>query len=100
MIPASLHLDDARLSDICRRYGVSKLSLFGSVLHGSSDAQSDVDILVEFPPRATPSLLELGALQQELADLMGREVDLKTPGFLSRYFRAQVLSEALPLYAA
>ncbi len=100
MSPHSLQLDDARLTDLCRRYGVLKLSLFGSLLHGNSEPQSDVDILVEFPPLATPSLLELGALQQELSELIGREVDLKTPGFLSRYFRAQVLSEALPLYAA
>jgi predicted nucleotidyltransferase len=100
MTPATLHLDDAQLAAICRRYGVLKLSIFGSVLHGNSDSQSDVDILVEFPPLATPSLLELGGLQQELSELVGREVDLKTPGFLSRYFRAQVLSEALPLYAA
>jgi len=100
MIPASLHIDNARLADMCRRHGVRRLSLFGSALHGSFDAQSDVDILVEFLPETSPSLLELGALQQELSELIGREVDLKTLGFLSRYFRAQVLSEAVPLYAA
>jgi len=61
-------------------------------------AESDVDILVEFIPQFTPSLLDLVRLESKLSSLIGRKVDLKTPSELSRYFRDQVLNEALPQY--
>lgn len=84
----------------CRRHGVSRLSLFGSVLRDDFGPDSDVDFLIEFPPGKTPSLLDLGGMLLELQDIVGREVDLKTPGFLSQYIRQQVQHEAQLLYAA
>ena len=55
---------------------------------------------MEFAPGQTPSLLDLGGLQQELSSLFRRSIDLKTPGFLSRYFRDRVMHEAVVQYAA
>ena len=56
-------------------------------------------MLVEFEPDHVPELAFF-TMQQELSTLIGRPVDLNTPGFLSRYFRESVLKEAEPLYVA
>lgn len=91
---------EASIIDFCRRHGIARLSLFGSVLRDDFGPDSDIDVLVEFPEGQTPSLLELGGMLMELRRIFGREVDLKTPGFLSRHFRDQVVREARTLYAA
>jgi len=92
--------NDSELSVICARYGVERLSLFGSFLTGDSDEGSDVDLLVEFPDGQSPGLFDLGGLQQDLSALLDCEVDLKTPRFLSIHFRDQIIAEARTLYAA
>jgi predicted nucleotidyltransferase len=81
----------------CRRHDVRRLALFGSILRDDFRPESDIDILVEFEPGKTPGFAFFG-MQDELSAQLGRPVDLNTPGFLSRYFRDQVLAEALPLY--
>ena len=69
--------------------------VFGSVLHGTDQDDSDLDLLVDALPGAT--LFDLGGLQVELEDLLGVPVDLLTPGDLPAKFRAQVLAEAQPV---
>ena len=88
------------LADFCRRNGIRRLSLFGSVLRDDFRPDSDVDMLVEFEPGKRIGLFGLSALQNELSDMIGRQVDLRTPEELSRYFRDAVLAEAVPQYAA
>lgn len=83
--------------DFCRRNRVRKLSLFGSILREDFGPQSDIDVLVEFEPEARPGL-RFFAMERELSELLGRNVDLNTPGFLSKYFRDEVLKEALVQY--
>lgn len=95
-----LPISDDELAAFCRRHSVARLSLFGSALRDDFRADSDIDILIQFLPDATPSLLDLGAMQQELCDLTGRQVDLKTPEFLSPAIRDRVLREAQLRYAA
>ncbi|GMU25042.1 MAG: hypothetical protein AMXMBFR13_51130 [Phycisphaerae bacterium] len=56
--------------------------------------------VVEFPPGGTPCLLDLGGMQVELSGLLGREVDLKTPGFLSASVLQRVLKHHVVQYAA
>lgn len=85
---------------LCRRYGVARLSLFGSILTPAFRADSDVDILVEFLPETRIGYLGMGRFQAELSDLLGRKVDLRTPDELSRYFRADVVREARVQYVA
>jgi len=58
-----------------------------------------VDVLVEFRPGAKRGMLALAAMEEQLAEILGREVDLHTPGFLSKYFRDRVLAEAELQYA-
>jgi predicted nucleotidyltransferase len=88
-----------KIADFCRRHHIRKLAVFGSVLHGDSRPDSDLDVLVEFEAGHVPGLAFFG-MEQELSELLGRKVDLNTPQFLSPYFRDEVLAEAEVQYAA
>jgi uncharacterized protein len=96
-----IEVEPEALAAFCHAHGVNKLLLFGSVLRADfrPDA-SDIDLLVEFAPNVPKSLFKLGRMQNELHQLLGREVDLTTPGSLSKYFRDSVLSSAVVLYDA
>ena len=91
-------VDPDVLAAFCRTNRIRRLSLFGSVLRDDFGPDSDVDVLVEFEPGATPGLRFFG-MQDELSGLVGRRVDLNTALFLSRYFRNEVLAEAVPIHA-
>ncbi len=95
-----LAFDRQELGDFARRNQIRRLSFFGSVLGGDFGPDSDVDVLVEFEPEARVGLLRMGALELELSEIIGREVDLRTPQDLSRYFRDDVLAQAEVQYAA
>ncbi len=88
-----------RIAEFCRRHHIRRLALFGSVLRDDFRADSDVDMLVEFEDGHTPGL-DFFAMQDELSDLLLRKVDLNTVGFLSDYFRDEVLADAEDLYVA
>jgi len=94
---ARIRFDPQRVAEFSRRHHIARLSLFGSVLREDFSPESDVDVLVQFEPGHTPAWKFFG-MQNELTTLFGRQVDLNTPGFLSRYFRDQVQAEAVPLY--
>ncbi len=91
-------LSQAKIEAFCQRHHVRKLSLFGSVLRDDFTDESDVDVLVEFEPEAKPTFIDLARMTNEFREMSGREVDLLTAGFLSRYFRQQVLDSALVIY--
>ncbi|KPJ76929.1 MAG: DNA polymerase III subunit beta [Planctomycetes bacterium DG_20] len=76
-----------------------RLALFGSVLRDDFCPGSDVDVLVEFEPGHTPGL-DFFDMQDELSTILGHNVDLNTPNFLSPYFRDRVMAEAEVLYDA
>ncbi len=76
-----------------------RLALFGSVLRDDFGPESDVDVLVEFEPGHVPGFAFFD-LQEELGSILGRRVDLHTPGSLSRYFRDRVVREAQDQYVA
>jgi hypothetical protein len=73
------------------------MAFFGSVLRDDFTSKSDIDILIEFEEGKTPGF-RFFTMQQELSELLGRKVDLNTPGDLSRYYRDKVLKEAVTLY--
>lgn len=77
------------------RYRVANPRVFGSVLHGTDEEGSDLDLLVDPLPGAT--LFDLGGLQDELQTLLGVRVDLLTPEGLPLKFRAHVLAQARPV---
>jgi predicted nucleotidyltransferase len=95
---ANLRKDD-RLARLCERRGIRRLSLFGSELKGTARADSDLDLLVEFEPARVPGLLGMAEIELELSNLLGRKVDLRTAGDLSRYFRDEVLRTARVQYS-
>ena len=80
---------------VVSRYPAANPRVFGSVLHGDDREDSDIDILVDALPGAT--LFDLSDLQMDLQDLLGVSVDLRIPGELSKYFRDEVLAEAVPI---
>ena len=91
----ALTVDDERLAALCRRFGIRRLSLFGSRLKGTATPESDVDLLVEFEPGATPGLMRMAEIEQALSPLFGgRKIDLRTREDLSRHFREQVVQQA------
>jgi len=89
-----IEIDKNALAEFCRRHRIRKLAFFGSVLRDDFGPASDVDVLVEFEPGARVGLIGLARMENELSDLLGRKVDLNTPGCLSPYFRDEVLREA------
>ncbi|HEU4752833.1 MAG TPA: nucleotidyltransferase domain-containing protein [Armatimonadota bacterium] len=96
---ARIPIDREQLADFCRRNHIRRLSLFGSVLRDDFRPDSDVDVLVEFDPGKTPGL-RFFALEEELEGLLGRRIDLNTPGFLNPRFRQRVQATAETIYAA
>lgn len=89
-----------RFGNICARYQVAQVSLFGSALRTDFSAESDLDLLVEFLPGNTIGLIQLANLELELTDLLQRKVDVRTAGDLSRYFRNEVRESAHAFYSA
>ncbi len=83
-----------KLAEFCKKNYIKKLSLFGSALHGTLGPDSDIDLLVEFEEGHTPGLFSIVKMEMELAEALGRKVDLRTPGDLSRYFRDEVVRSA------
>lgn len=92
---AALDLKRDAVREAASRYRVMNPRVFGSILHGTDEDGSDLDLLVDTQPGAT--LFDLGGLQDELEEILGIHVDLLTPGDLPAKFRTQVLAEAQPI---
>jgi uncharacterized protein len=93
--------DRSALAAICRRHGIRRLALFGSVLKGTERPDSDVDLLVEFEASMVPGLLGISAIEEELSELLGgRRVDLRTARELSAHFRDEIMRTAEVQFAA
>jgi len=88
-----------QIESFCRTNGIRRLALFGSVIRDDFRPESDIDVLVEFQPGVRVGLAFI-RIQDELSTVLGHQVDLHTPGSLSKYFRDQVLREAETLYVA
>jgi predicted nucleotidyltransferase len=94
--------DREAIAEFCRRNGIRRLAVFGSLLRDDFGPDSDIDLLVEFEPGRTPGLITLSGMEMELESMLGgrRRVDLRTPGDLSKRFRDRVCAEAQPVYDA
>ena len=71
-----IDVPQAEVAAYCRRWQITELALFGSVLREDFRQDSDVDVLVRFHHEAVHSLFDLGHMEQELARILGRPVDL------------------------
>ncbi|MHB8446654.1 MAG: nucleotidyltransferase family protein [Rudaea sp.] len=94
-VSASLQSNRSAIIAAAGRYRAANPRVFGSVLHGTANARSDLDVLVDALPGAT--LFDLGGLQAELEELLGVPVDLLTPADLPPKWRARILAEAQPV---
>ncbi|MGK7883337.1 MAG: nucleotidyltransferase family protein [Crocosphaera sp.] len=94
-LPITINID--KIAEFCHTYYICKLSLFGSVLREDFTHKSDVDVLVEFESGKTPGLAII-TMEDELSSIINRKIDLRTPKDLSRYFREEVMKEAIVIY--
>jgi hypothetical protein len=99
MAAKAARLDLERLAEICERFGVAELSLFGSAARGDDRPSSDVDVLYVLRPGARLGW-RIENLSDELSELFGRPVDLVSKRALHPRIRDDVLAEARPLYEA
>jgi uncharacterized protein len=95
----TITVDAERLREVCERYGVARLEVFGSVSRGEDKPDSDIDLLYVLKPEATPDWTFYD-LEGELAAILGRPVDLVPKHAINKYLRERVLQDAKPFYAA
>jgi predicted nucleotidyltransferase len=96
-----MRLEDVKraVEPACRRFGVRRLDVFGSVARGTSASASDLDLLVEFHTLGERPAKRFFGLLHGIEDALGCEVDLLTlSGLRNPYFRKRVLEERIPLY--
>lgn len=93
-----------QIAEFCRKWQISKLWLFGSVLREDFRPESDIDVLVTFPPEVKRSVTDLERMKDELSEVFGRRVDLverrvieQSPNYIRR---RQILDSAEVLYGA
>ncbi len=95
-----IEVDSAQIATFCKKHLLVKLSFFGSILTERFGPESDVDVLFEYDPNHVPTLFDVVRMERELSEILGRDVDMRTPKDLSRFFRDEVLRTALVQYAA
>lgn len=93
-------IDQAAIAAFCRKWQVTELALFGSVLRDDFGPNSDVDVLVTFELNADIGLLEMIRMERELERLLGRSVDVVEKAGLKPLMQRDVVSSAEILYAA
>ena len=94
-----INIPKKKITELCKKNHIKKLSLFGSILSDDFTDDSDIDILVEFEAGKGPGCFGLAHMQQELSKMLeGRKVDIRTPMELSKYFRDEVVSSAVLQY--
>ena len=90
-----------KLASFCRKWKITELSLFGSVLREDFKPDSDIDVLVTFAPEARWSLLDLPRMQDELSEILGRNADLVDIKALRNPFRRrEILATKKVVYAS
>ena len=86
-----------KLPDLCQRYGIKSLGIFGSYLHGTQTKRSDLDLLVEFYENAPVTLISFVTLEREIATHLGLRVDLVERGTLKPTIGKRILAEVVQL---
>ncbi len=99
MAVPGLVIDANQLAEVCRRYGINKLYVFGSVSRGEATDSSDIDVLYELLPGSRLGW-KIEDFSDELAQILGRPVDLISRNALHDRLREPVLAEARLFYAA
>lgn len=87
-----------KITPILRAYGIKKASVFGSVSRGDDRPDSDVDLLVEFKPEKTMGIYEYIGLQYKLEEILGRDVDLVSEGYINKFLEPYIRPELKTIY--
>jgi len=87
------------ITNVCERYGVARLEVFGSVARGSSSATSDIDLLYTMKPGAALGY-EFERMNEEFAEILNSKVDLVSREFVHPVMKKEVYAEAHLLYEA
>jgi predicted nucleotidyltransferase len=95
---ARIEVPREQIADFCRRHHIRWLALFGSVLRDDFRPDSDIDVLVEFEPGRRYTYFTLAQLEEELAGLLGRPIDLHVAKSLHPFLRDKVLGQAEAVY--
>jgi predicted nucleotidyltransferase len=102
-INGRLDVPDDAIRDFCKKWRITELALFGSVLRDDFGPESDVDVLVSFDPDACWGLLDLSSMEADLAAIVGRRVDIVTRRAVEEsenYIRRRrILGSAKTIYA-
>lgn len=99
MAQSRIPIPRMQLAELCRRYHVRRMALFGSVLRDDFRPDSDVDVLVLFQPGARVGFMALGHMKRELSEIFQRPVDRVPQDGLKPVIRESVLSSAEEVYA-
>ena len=102
MVSLKIQLPEDKIKDLCDRWKIRELALFGSVLRDDFRSDSDIDLLVTFSPDADWSLFDHVQMQQELANILERKVDLVSKRAIERSHnwirRREILETAKIIY--
>jgi predicted nucleotidyltransferase len=98
MVSPAISIPKQAVAEFCRRHGICRLSLFGSVLRDDFRPDSDVDVLVEFKPGKVIGW-EIIDIEDELSRLLdGHKIDMVNPKYLNRHLKDRILDSAVVQY--
>ncbi len=98
-LASGIEIPSQEIAELCRRFKVREMAIFGSAARGELHAGSDIDIMVEFQPDATTGW-EFFELEEQLERILARKVDLGTKASLKLWVRPSALRDARIIYAA
>jgi predicted nucleotidyltransferase len=93
MLLDELHLKKTEIESLAASFGAKKIRVFGSVVRGTEDENSDIDFLVDFP-KGYDLFTQRLPLQEALESLIGRNIDLIPEHEISKHLRTTILQEA------
>ena len=104
MTPTDFGIDPATITDFCRRWKIQQLAVFGSAVRGGLKPGSDIDLLVTFAPETDWTMFDHCRMENELVELLARDVDLVSIRALEEnpnpIYRKEILNSAKVIYAA
>lgn len=98
MISLKLKRIQSKFTPIFKKYPIKKAGLFGSVVRGEDTDGSDIDVLVDFLPNARLSLFDIVGIEQDLEDVIGRDIDLVQYKTIKPALRKYILPNEVRIY--
>ena len=89
-----------QLAAVCRKYHLTRLAFFGSVVTDQFGPESDVDVLIEYPRDHIPGLRASREMEEDFSDLFGRPVHIGSFRAIYPAYRDAILPTAVDAYAA